>query len=221
MPRGIDPHMSKEGKQDRDARLRTPHGGCWETHHSDMIRLTRELYELSRSKACSSVSRNASLVVYAGIPLLVSALQSFVIEYECRLPSDRTRLEPLTRPGFTGLVEILKTWYGVQGKLLQEARVLIDVRNYIVHPVPLPAGMGDDCPTHLRHLNQAGLLERTGEATYYYFMAQLASHRLFVWSCRVTRDLFQCVVNSNNEKAGWFQAFVDQLTSIGFEADLP
>src|SRR2546426_169181 len=117
--------MSKEGKQDRDARLRTFHGGCWGTHHSDMIWLTRELYELSRLRACSSVRRNASWVVYAGIPLLVSALQSFVIEYECMFQGDRACLEPLTRGGLTGLVELLETRYGVQGKLLEEARGLI------------------------------------------------------------------------------------------------
>src|SRR5713226_4632054 len=73
----------------------------------------------------------------------------------------------------------------------------IAVRNEMVHPVPLPTGTGDDCPTHLRHLKQTGLLESTGEATDCRFMEQLASHRLFDWSCRVTRDLFQCVVNSN------------------------
>ena len=186
-----------------------------------MIWLTRELYELSRLRACSSVRRNASWVVYAGIPLLVSALQSFVIEYECMFQGDRACLEPLTRGGLTGLVELLETRYGVQGKLLEEARGLIEVRNEMVHPVPLPTGTEDDCPTHLRHLKQAGLLESTGEATDIPFMTQLASHRLFVWSFRVTRDLFQCVVNSNNEKTGWFQPFVEQLTSIGFEANVP
>ncbi len=185
-----------------------------------MIWLARELYQLSRSNASSSVSGNASWVVYAGIPLLMSALQSFVIEYECMFQGDRACLEPLTRGGLTGLVELLQTRYGVQGKLLEEARGLIQVRNEMVHPVPLPTGTDDDCPPHLRHLKQAGLLESTGEATDYSFMAQLASHRLFVWSCRVTRDLIQCVVNSNNQKTGWFQPYVDQLSSIGFEASV-
>src|SRR5260370_9997101 len=133
------PAMSKQGKQDRDARLRTFHSGCWGTHHSDMIWLPRQFYELSRSKA-SSTGGNTSWYPYAGIPLLVSALQSFVIEYECMFQSDRACLEPLTRGGLTGLVELLETRYGVQGKLLEKARGLTEVRNEMVHPVPLPTG---------------------------------------------------------------------------------
>lgn len=212
--------MSTQGKQDRDERLRTPKSGAWGTHHSHMIWLTRQLYGHSRSEA-SSTGGNATLYPFAGIPLLVSALQSFIIEYESILPSDSTCLEPLMRGGLGGLIQLLETRYAVQGKLLDEARNLLEVRNEMVHPVPLPTGTGDNWPTYLRKLKEDGLAESTGESPDYNFMAQLGSHRLFAWACRVTHDLFQQVVYSNREKSAIFQGFVDEFEKFDFDAGLP
>jgi len=212
-------NMSNEGKRDRDARLFTQLDGCWGSHHSLMIYVVQEIYQLSRSQA-RSMSGNTSWFAYAGIPVLVSALQSFVIEYECFLSSDRSCLKPLARSGLGRLVELLATRYHVQGNLLDEANDLIEVRNEMIHPVPLPTGTADNWPRYLRRVKDLGLAQSTGQATDYIFSDQLASHRLFAWSCRVTRDLFQHVASSNREKSLMQQVFVDQLTRIGFESDL-
>lgn len=213
--------MINQGKRDRAARLRTNFSGGWGSDHVHMITVVGKLYALSKSEARSG-GGNTSWVPYAGIPLLVSALQSFVIEYECTGSFNRAQLEPLTRSGQSGLLEMLETRYGAKGELLGEAKSLMEIRNEMTHPVPLPAGTADNCPEYLRQLKTAGLLESTGEATDYRFMAQLASHRLFAWSCRVTRDLFRCVITSNPKKpVKLLQQFVDYLTRIGFESDLP
>lgn len=213
--------MNAQGRKDRNERLLTPKSGAWGTHHSPMIRLTLQLYRLSRSEASSSTGGNASSYPFAGIPLLVSALQSFIIEYESIVPSDGTCLEPLTRGGLSGLLQLLQTQYAVQGNLLNEARNLIEVRNEMVHPVPLPPGTPDNWPTYLRDIKDAGLAESAGQSPDFSFMAQLGSHRLFAWSCRVTRDLFQRVADSNAGKSAMFQSFVEQFEKIGFDADLP
>ncbi|HXX22268.1 MAG TPA: hypothetical protein VEO19_03865 [Terriglobia bacterium] len=207
--------LAKDGKQDRDGRLREWRAGPWSTHHSMLVEVIRDLYQSSRSGAAGS-----SWVAYAGIPLLVSALQSFVIEYECLLSSDRTCLEPLTRGGLAGLREMLETRYRVRGKLLEEAGLLIEVRNEMVHPVPLPTGSSDNCPEYLRPLKEAGLLSSTGRVPDYVFPEQLASHKLFAWSCRVTRDLFAHVAASDAKKYQLWREMVNHITSIGFDADL-
>lgn len=207
--------IANEGKKDRDARLREWRAGPWGTHHSILVEVIGELYQSSRSGGPISAS-----FTYAGIPLLVSALQSFVIEYECLLSFDRSCLEPLTRGGLGGLRELLEKRYRVHGKLLEEAGLLIEVRNEMVHPVPLPEGSPDNCPEYLRPLKEAGLLKSTGEESDYVFEEQLASHKLFAWSCRVTRDLFQHVAASNPGKVAHWQEMVDHLTSIDFDAEL-
>jgi hypothetical protein len=191
--------MTKRGKRNRDERLLKPSAGGWGSYHSLFVHMAGELYHPSGLQA-SAGSGNGSWFPYAAVPVLLAALQSFIIEYECTLGWDRTCLEPLTQSGFGGLLKLLETRYRVGGKLLEEARDLIEVRNEMIHPVPLPTGTEDNCPAYLRHLKEQGLLESTGEATDYCFMAQLASHRLFAWSCRVTRDLFQRVANSNPER---------------------
>jgi hypothetical protein len=121
----------------------------------------------------------------------------------------------------SGLRELLETRYRVCGKLLEEAGLLIEVRNEMVHPVPLPVGGRDNCPEYLRRLKETGLLNSTGLATDYLFVDQMASHKLFAWSCRVTRDLAQYVVASDPDKSRLWQKMVDHITSIGFEVDLP
>jgi len=181
-----------------------------------LVEVIRQLYQSSRSGGAIGPR-----FTYAGIPLLVSALQSFVIEYECLLSFDRSCLEPLTRGGLGGLRDLLETRYRVRGNLLKEAGLLIEVRNEMVHPVPLPKGNPDNCPQYLRPLKEAGLLKSTGEESDYVFEEQLASHKLFAWSCRVTRDLCQHVAASNPDKFARWQEMVDHLTSIDFDADLP
>ena len=207
--------VAKEGKKDRDARLRQTLAGPWGTHHSMLVEVVRDLYQTSRSGG-----RTAHFYTYAGIPLLVSALQSFVIEYESLLSFDRSCLDPLMRGGLGGLRKMLENRYLVQGRLLAEAGLLIEVRNEMVHPIPLPKGSPDNCPEYMRPLKEAGLLTSTGEETDYIFEEQMASHKLFAWGCRVTRDLFQHVAASDPMKHRLVQEMVDHLTSLGFEADL-
>lgn len=208
-------NLARDGKQDRDARLREWRAGPWSTHHSMLVEVVRDLYQSSRSGGGTS-----SWLAYAGIPLLVSALQSFIIEYESLLSFDRSCLEPLTRGGLSGLRDLLETRYRVRGKLLEEAGLLIEVRNEMVHPVPLPTGSPDNWPGYLRPLKEAGLLRSTGRVPDYVFPEQLASHKLFAWSCRVTRDLFAYVAASDAKKYQLWQEMVDHVTSIGFGADL-
>jgi hypothetical protein len=64
--------IANEGKKDRDARLLERRAGVWGTHHSMLVELIRDLYRSSRSG--DAIGHYST---YAGIPLLVSVLQSF------------------------------------------------------------------------------------------------------------------------------------------------
>jgi hypothetical protein len=66
-----------------------------------------------------------------------------------------------------------------------------------------------------------GLLQSTGiEKSDYIFFAQIASHKLFAWACRVMRDIAHVIFQSDPYKATIFSGFIDSYNNIGFEKDL-
>ncbi|MBI1983485.1 MAG: hypothetical protein HYS61_04735 [Acidobacteria bacterium] len=150
--------------------------------------------------------------------MLVAGLWSFVIECENLLTTSRADLNELAQSGHRGLRKLLTTRHHVPPKLLQEFDDLIELRNEMIHPVPLPVGTPDGFPDYLRHLKEGGLMESTGRADAdYRFLAQLASHRLFTWACRVTKDLFGSVASSDCGIRMDARRFVDFFANFDLE----
>jgi hypothetical protein len=199
--------MANTGRSDRSGRITERKSGTWGTVSQDLLFLTARLFRLSRDEAISRPDKNTSRFVYAGIPLLLAAIQSFAIEYEGML-----RVEPLPiELSADSLARLMETRYGVSGDLQEDLRYLIEIRNEIIHPIPLPAGTPDNCPDYLRHIKQKGLLSSTGDPKADYVMlAQIASHSLFGWAVEVTKGLYGAIVNSNPTKAPLFQNFLDE-----------
>jgi hypothetical protein len=52
------------------------------------------------------------------------------------------------------LPSLTETRYGVSGGLLEELRDLIEIRNEIMHPVPLPVGTAANSPDYLRRVKK-------------------------------------------------------------------
>jgi len=152
------------------------------------------------------MDKNHSSFAYAGIPLLLSAVQSFVIEYEkmlCLQPLS----DALSAP--SGLAFLLESRYGVSGNLLDNLRDLIEIRNEIIHPVPLPVGTRDNWPDYLRRVKEKGLLCTSGDPNADYIMfSQIRSHKLFQWAVEITESLYAAIVNSNAAKTPMFQRFL-------------
>jgi hypothetical protein len=198
--------MLKSGKKDRSGRLTQRGGGGWGTTSQDLLFLAGKLFRLSEEEASSSTDQNCSGFVYAGMPLLLSAVHSFIIEYEGML-----NLQPLshalTAPN--GLAVLLESRYCVSGDLLDDLRDMIEIRNEIIHPVPLPVGTPDNWPDYLRHVKERGLLCTTGDPNADFIMfSQIRSHKLFQWAVGITELLYANIVNSNATKAPMFQRFV-------------
>ena len=53
------------------------------------------------------------------------------------------------------LPEVLSTRYGLSGELLTDFECLCEIRNEIVHPVPLPPGPSDNWPEYLRRVKNS------------------------------------------------------------------
>lgn len=120
-------------------------------------------------------------------------------------------LEPVPAELCTdSLVKIMEARHGVSGVLLQDLRDLVEIRNEIIHPVPLPSGTQDNWPVYLRRVKKKGLLTTTGDPNAdYVLLAQIGSHKLFTWAVDVTKGLYEAVINSNAAKMQAFQPFLD------------
>jgi hypothetical protein len=198
--------MTISGRSDRSARITQRRSGSWGSTSQDMLTVVARLFRLSNDEAKSRPDKNHSRYVYAGIPLLLAAVQSFAVEYEGMLS-----LEPLpTELSADSLARLMETRYGVSGSNLEDLRDLIEIRNEIIHPVPLPAGTADNWPAYLRRIKQKGLLSSTGKPDSDYIMlGQIASHRLFKWAIAVTKNLYAVIIASNSAKVRMFEAFLD------------
>ncbi|HXA78703.1 MAG TPA: hypothetical protein VNV41_16330 [Candidatus Acidoferrales bacterium] len=198
--------MTISGRSDRSGRITQRRSGSWGSTSQDMLTVVARLFRLSNAEAKSQPDKNHSRYVYAGIPLLLAAVQSFAVEYEGMLS-----LEPLPiELSADSLARLMETRYGVSGSILEDLRDLIEIRNEIIHPVPLPAGTADNWPEYLRRIKQKGLLSSTGRPDSDYIMlGQIASHRLFKWAIAVTKNLYAVIIASDSAKVRMFQPFLD------------
>ncbi len=196
----------RAGRIDREGRITQRKAGAWGSTSQDLLSVAARLFRLSRDESTARPDKNGSRFAYAGIPLLLAAVQSFAIEYEGILT-----LEPLPAELSAGsLAHLMETRYGVSGSLLEHLRDLIEIRNEIIHPVPLPSGTPDNWPDYLRRVKKKGLLTTTGNPNAdYNLLAQVGSHKLFRWAINVTKKLYTAIINSNSAKVQIFQPFGD------------
>jgi hypothetical protein len=203
--------MSNEGlggTKDRIARVEERQPGQWRTISSDFLFLASKIYKLSEQEARISPGGNSSQMVFAGVPLLVSSIYALIIECESIGivgPPDVAPMEALPR--------VLQTRYGLSGEQLKDFRCLCEIRNEIVHPVPLPPGTSDNWPDYLRRIkNKKLVVEHPDSGAHGSFFDQMASHELFAWAVYVTYVAYQAVIRSIPDQGMLLQFF---LTTFG------
>ena len=198
------------GTKDRVERVKQRKIGQWSTVSSDLLFLASRLYKLSEKEALASKDGKSSKMVFAGIPLLLSSLTSLIIECESIGVVTAPVVEPLEP-----LPEVLSTWYGLSGELLKEFECLCEIRNEIVHPVPLPTGTSDNWPEYLRRVkNKKITIEHPEPNVHYTFFAQMASHDLFAWSVFVTYHAYEAVIHSFPDHGGLLQLFLTSFANF-------
>src|SRR5260221_7982552 len=199
--------MTKDGMRgtrDRVDRVKQRKTGQWSSVSSDLLYLASRLYRLSEKEANASIDKRTSKMVFAGIPLLLSSLYALITECESIGVSTAPAVEPLAP-----LPKVLSENYGLSGELLKDFECLCEIRNEIVHPVPLPIGTNDNWPEYLRRVKDKRVaVEHPDSSTHYTFFAQMASHDLFAWAVLVTRGAYQAVIYSFPDRGGLFQRFL-------------
>jgi hypothetical protein len=201
------------GTKDRVERVKQRKTGQWSTVSSDLLFLASRLYKLSEKEAQASIDGRSSKMVFAGIPLLLSSLTSLIIECESIGVVTAPAVEPLEP-----LSHVLSTRYGLSGEMLKDFECLCEIRNEIVHPVPLPPGTSDNWPEYLRRVkNKKVTIEHPEPNVHYTFFAQMASHDLFAWSVFVTYHAYEAVIHSFPDRGGLLQFFLTTFSNFAPE----
>jgi hypothetical protein len=203
------------GTADRRQRVRTRKTGSGASSSQDILILVARLFELSKRSAAKSGNGNWSTYTYAGLPMLLSALQALVVEYE-HLLNLHDAQEPLdiNTPEFAPR-------YKISGQLLEDLNDLIELRNEIIHPAHVPTGTADNWPDYLRRVKNLGLLNTSEHSVGDYpLLGQMASHRLFELSLAVVRSLYEAVIMSDGRRTPSFLGFLETFESEWFK-DLP
>jgi hypothetical protein len=196
------------GTKDRIARIEQRRSGPWSTVSSDFLFLASKLYKLSEQEARLSPGGNSSQMVFAGIPLLVSSIYALIIECESIGVLGPPAIEPME-----AIPNVLHAKYSVEGEQLTDVRCLCEVRNELVHPVPLPTGTFDNWPDYLRRIKDKRLLVGNSDPTIHHlFFGQMASHELFTWAVFVTYGVYQAVIKSVPDRGMMLPFF---LTAFG------
>jgi len=191
-------------------RVKKRKSGQWSSVSSDLLFLATRLFKLSEQEARASKDGKSSKMVFAGIPILLSSLYSLIIECESIGVLTSPAVEPLE-----SLPKVLSTRYGLSGELLKDFECLCEIRNEIVHPVPLPLGSSDNWPEYLRRVkNKKITIEHPDQNVHYTFFAQMASHDLFAWSIFVTYHAYQAVIQSFPERGGLLQLFLTTFANF-------
>jgi hypothetical protein len=202
-----------QGTKDRVDRVKQRKTGQWSTVSSDLLFLASRIYKLSEKEAQASKDGKSSKMVFAGIPLLLSSLTSLIIECESIGVVTAPAVEPLET-----LSNVLSTSYGLSGELLKDFECLCEIRNEIVHPVPLPPGTSDNWPEYLRRVkNKKITIEHPEPNVHYTFFAQMASHDLFAWSVLVTYHAYEAVIHSFPDRGGLLQFFLTTFSNFAPE----
>lgn len=198
------------GTKDRKDRLEQRKSGQWSTVSSDLLFLACRLYKLSEKEANASTDKKSSKMVFAGIPLLLSSLSSLIIECE-NIGTVTPRPLDMSQP----LPKLLSEKYGMSGDLLKDFECLCEIRNEIVHPVPLPTGTNDNWPEYIRRVKDKRVgIEHPEPDTHYTFFAQMASHDLFAWAVVITREAYKTVIHSYPGQGGLFQLFLTTFANF-------
>jgi hypothetical protein len=208
--------MSKTGiggTKDRTDRVKQRRSGQWATISPDLLYLASKLYKLSEQEAESSRDGNTSKMVFAGIPLLISSIYALIVECESMGVLTAPNVDPMR-----SLPEVLGAKYGLSGEALKDFECLYEIRNEMVHPVPLPTGTSDNWPEYLRRIKNKKLLVSHPDAdTNSVFFAQLASHNLFAWAVYVTYRAYHAVVNTIPDRGMLLEFFMTTFANFAPE----
>ncbi len=199
-------NIMKSGRESRKDRLTVTHVGAWSTSAQDYVHLATKLFFNSASESAASSRSNASSYVFAGLPLLFSALRAFLIECNSGaygVESDKKALARLAKD--PNELDLLRDNYALRSDLLEKLSLLYEARNEIIHPSHRPCGTTDSTPEYIRPLKELGVLETTNAASDYPWMFQLQSHQLFLFAFSLIEQIIAAIIVAHTARDAHFQ----------------
>ncbi len=198
--------MSERGQ--RETRLRNRESGSWGTT-STMYFHAVELVFRESAKAVADDPARPSRWVYAGLPVLMAGIEAFLIEHQ-NLLKDSSGVKKLA--GVDPLGHVLKL-YSLPDELRQDLDALIEVRNQIVHPSPVPFGK-PEWPESLQRLRHRKVLDGSMPQSGTHALSLLASHPLFEWAVVRCAEALDLVADSDPERSWLFHQHAKNLWRV-------
>ncbi len=197
--------MNKTPRQERNERLAGRLSGSMASSSADFMHLVQRLHAQSAAYNAKH-DHNFSPFAWAGIPILFSAVRCFAIEHASYWPRNDEILSKLVEGSdFKTILD----FYNVPAQLKNDAELIWEIRNEIIHPGHLPTGTGDNWPNSLRTIKDQGLLHSAGsDRGDYDILHQMASHKLFTHCVHVIRGVVVVIIESDPQKSDHFHDFV-------------
>jgi hypothetical protein len=186
-------------RKEREERILQPKGGWAGTISTDLFHLAEKLYRQAKAEA-AALDGNTSSYVWAALPILLSALSAILVEQEAMLFNRREPERVRVLIDVAYLPDQFVQLYGLTGELLDDLKILVELRNEIIHPAHMATGTPDNWPDTLRAFKQRGLLGSTDDPQSDYLMLeQMKSLRLLVWASSVVEDLRNVVLQHHGQ----------------------
>jgi hypothetical protein len=195
-------------RKQREARLRNRRSGSWGTT-STMYFHAVELVFRESAKAVADASTKTSRWVYAGLPVLMAGVEAFLIEHQ-HLLKDSSSIQTLA--GVSSVRDVLKL-YPLMDELRQDLEALIEIRNQIVHPSPVPFGK-PEWPESLQRLHDRKVLDGNTPQSGAHALALLAPHRVFGWAVERCAEALDVVALSDTERSWLFHQHAKNLWRV-------
>lgn len=195
-------------RKQREDRIRNRRSGGWGTTSSMYFYVVHQVFEQSESASRSDPTKR-SVWVYAGLPVLLAGVEAFVIEHQ-HILKDSSRLILLA--GVDPLKEVLKL-YPIANDLRTDIEALIEIRNQIVHPSPVPFGK-PEWPGSLERLHALGVIAGNAPESGANALAMLGSHRVFEWAVERCAQTLDVVADSDPDREWMFHRIAEYLWQV-------
>jgi len=117
-----------------------------------------------------------------------------------------------TLAGVNSVREVLKL-YPLTDERRQDLEALIEIRNQIVHPSPVPFGR-PEWPESLQRLRDRKVLDGNTPQSGTYALALLASHGVFEWAVERCAEALDVVADSDAERSWMFHQSAENLWRV-------
>jgi hypothetical protein len=175
-----------------EARLRNRQSGSWGTTSAMYFDVLRKVFQESK-KAIAGDPSKPSRWVYAGLPVLIAGVESFLIEHQ-NLLQDSSRIRTLA--GIKEIPLVLRL-YPMPDEVRLDMEAVIEIRNHIVHPSPLPFGK-PEWPACLQRLLDRQVLVGDAPQSGTDVLALLANHAVLEWAVLQSAKVLELVAASDD-----------------------